>query len=117
MNYIKRILITILGLILITIIFGSLSYFNIINEKILNILQKVLLFVIIYIESYNLGKKKEKKGYIEGIIYGTILILLFIVINIILKRNISIYKLFYYLIILTVSIFSSILGINKKMKD
>ena len=117
MNYLKNLLITIAILLITTIIFGSLSYNNIFSDKTLIIIQFISLFIIIFIESFYLGKSKDKKGYIEGIINGSIISLFFLIINIIFKKKISIYKIIIYFIIIIISMIGSILGINKKMKD
>ncbi len=117
MNYLKGLIITFTGLLITTFVFGSFSYSNVISENILYIIQIIMLFSIIAFESYNLGKKKDKKGYIEGLIFGTIISLIFLLINILFIKNIDIYKIFYYLFIIILSTLSSIIGINKKMKD
>lgn len=117
MNYLKKALNTISILLIITILFGSLSYNNIISDKLLNITQLISLFILIFIESYYLGKAKDKNGYIAGLINGSIISLFFFIINIIFKKKINIYKILFYFIIIIVSVSASILGINKKMKD
>ena len=117
MNYLKNLLITILVFFITTIIFGTLSYFNIINDKTLYSIQLISLFSTVYIESFYLGKEKEKKGYVEGLINGSLVSTLFLIINILFKRDINIFKILFYFIIIIISMFASILGINKKMKD
>ena len=117
MVYIKNSLITILVLLIISIIFGTLSYFNIFNDKYLRIIQIVSLFITISIESYCLGRKKDKNGYIEGFNNGSITLVLFLILNLLLKRDFSKVKIIIYFVIIILSTFASILGINKKMKD
>ena len=117
MKYFKNILIILTTLVINTIIFGSLSYINIINEKVLFFIQYIMLFITLFIEGYYLGKNKDKNGYIEGLINGSIISISFIIINLLTKRDFNIYKLLFYLLIIVVSMLSSILGINKKMKD
>ena len=87
-----------------------LNYFNIINNNIL----KLLIAVFgMFISSYKLGRVSEKKGYIEGIKFGGIVIIIFMGIAFLLKE-LSIKSLLYYLILLFTSILGSMLGISMK---
>ena len=95
------------------IIITVLSYFNIVSGNILKIIELLIPIISIFIGSYILGMRCSNKGYIEGIKYGAIWILLFLVINIIFK-NFTYLSLVYYLIFMVVSIFASIIGINKR---
>ncbi len=95
------------------IIITVLSYFNIVSGNILKIIELLIPIISIFVGSYILGMRCSNKGYIEGIKYGTIWILLFLVINIIFK-NFTYLSLVYYLIFMVVSIFASIIGINKR---
>ena len=116
MKYLINIIKLMIVIILSTIIFGTLSFFNILNDNICSIIQIIVLATCIFLLSYSMGKEKEKNGYIEGIIQGLITIILFLLINIIFKQNITGSNLIYYLFILLISISGSILGINKKTK-
>ena len=116
MKYIKYLLSLIISIILSTLIFGSLSYFNIINENVLLIIQLLILYITLFYISYNLGRSKEQKGYIEGIIFGLIISFFFLIIKIIFKDKINLYNIIYFISIILVSITGSIIGINKKTK-
>ena len=96
-----------------TFIITILNYFNILNDNTINILKILIPIIIISISSFQLGKTATKKGYIEGIKFGLIIISIFIIITIILKE-ISIKSIIYYLILLLTSTLSSMLGINQK---
>lgn len=98
-----------------SIILTLLNYFNLISPKVLSILKLLTTLIAIFISSYKLGKQSEKKGYIEGIKFGTIIISIFLLL-ILLFDKFSIKSLIYYLIILLTSILSSMLGINHKKK-
>ena len=65
--------------------------------------------------AYILGKQTQNKGYIEGLKYGIITTLLFYIISFLaFDQNINISNLLYYLIVITISIIGSMIGINKK---
>lgn len=69
--------------------------------------------IAIFIGSYKLGKVSNNKGYIEGLKYGIIWVIIILITNLIVKSFTWTLTL-YLLILLLVSTFSSILGINKK---
>ena len=116
MKYLINIIKILLIIIILTFIFGTLSYFNIINDQISSTIILTCFFISLFIICYNLGRKKEKNGYIEGIMFGTFISLLFFVIRIIFRLKITKVKLLYYLFIIIISTIGSVLGINKKTK-
>ena len=99
-----------------TLLFSFITYKDIISEKTLSIIQILVMFTTIFILSYILGKKKEKNGYIDGLIFGFLITTISLIINIIFIKKITKYKLIYYLFIIIISTLGSILGINKKTK-
>ena len=69
----------------------------------------------IFIMSFKSGKKRLNKGYIAGIKTWIIFTLIIIIIDLLfIKNNCSFSRIIYYIISLLVSIFGSIIGINKK---
>ena len=116
MKYLLNIIKLIIIIMITTLLFGTLSYLNIISDDICSIIQIVVFFVSLFLISYKMGKEKEKNGYIEGIVLGLITLFTFLIINLGFKKEINKIKLIYYLFILIISISGSILGINKKTK-
>ena len=112
-NYIKSIIYTISILLISTILVTILNYFNVLTGNTLKIIHLIIPIISIIIGSYKLGKKSNNKGYIEGLKYGILFILLLLIFNLI-SKSLSIYTILYMIILLLVSTFSSILGINKK---
>lgn len=96
-----------------TLLLTLLNYFNILSPKIISILKLVIPLTAIFVSSYKLGKQSEKKGYIEGLKIGIIIITLFLIIILSLNQF-SMKSLLYYLILLLTSILSSMIGINRK---
>ncbi|MBR3161481.1 MAG: TIGR04086 family membrane protein [Bacilli bacterium] len=103
----------IINILISNIIITILNYFNILNNNIINILNFILPLILIIINSYLLGKKTNKKGYLEGLKFGTIISSIFLSITLI-TNNYNIKVFIYYIIIIISSILSSTMGINKK---
>lgn len=112
-KYLKSAIYTLCILLGSSIIITILSYFNIINGSLLRIIELLIPVISISIGSYILGNNSDNKGYIEGIKYGSIWTILFLIINLILK-NFTYLSLIYYLILIIIAVISSIIGINKK---
>ena len=112
-NYLKSIAYT-LGIFLIsTIIITIFNYFNLLSGIPLKIIRLLIPIIGIFIGSYKIGKISSKKGYIEGIKYGTIWIIIMLIINLITK-NFTITSIIYYVILLLISALAGVLGINKR---
>ena len=114
MSYIKAIFFNVLELFILLFIITILYYFNLINEKTFSILKLIIILFSIFINSFILGKNTKKKRYIEGIIYGIILITILLLLTIILSK-IKIKLLIFYPLILITSILGSIIGKTKKI--
>lgn len=113
--YLKSIIyslsIMIIGIIIITIF----NYFNIISGNLFTITLLLIPIIAIFIGGYLIGSNSIKKGFIEGIKFSIIWILLFFIISISTK-GLNIFSFIYYLIIIITSMLSGIIGINKKKK-
>jgi len=114
-NYLKSVAWT-AGVILIsTIIITLLNYFNILNGTPLKIIHLIIPLVAVFIGSYKLGKTCNTKGYIEGLKYGILWIIVLIISNL-LTKSLTWITSIYMIILILLSMFSSILGINRKKK-
>ena len=85
MNYLKSLLWCFGILIISSIIITIFNYFNVINGIALKIIFLIIPIIGIFIGSYKLGKLSNEKGYIEGIKYGLIWVILFVIICLICK--------------------------------
>lgn len=112
-KYLLSILITFISIIITLFITTTLYYFNIISQTTYNILKIIFLIISLFINSFILGKKSLKKGYLEGIKLSLPIITLFLIISLI-TNNFKPTILIYYLIILITSIFGSMVGISTK---
>ena len=77
MNYLKSFIWS-LGIFLSSIIILTIfNYFNILNGTILKVLELFIPLISIFIGSYKLGKTSNQKGYIEGLKYSGIWVIIF----------------------------------------
>jgi len=112
-NYLKSLAISILSLLLLTLIMTLLSYFNIIGNTFINILELIIPIFSLFIGSFLLGKSAKEKGYLEGIKFSLIFIIILVLFNYLgLKINFEFNDLIFYLILIISSTLGSMIGIN-----
>lgn len=103
-------------LLVSTLLLTIIDYFSLFNIKIIKVLRILIPILSLAIISYILGKSASKKGYIEGIKLGSIVILIF-TIFILLFDKYQVKTLLFDLILLLTSMLSSMIGINQKKKE
>lgn len=119
MNYLKKIgiglgyiiAISLISVLLLTI----LNYFSIIGSKMVVFLEIIIAFISMFIGGFVVGKRSNQKGWLEGLKFGGIFLIFIVLLNLILKNDIEIKNIIYYIIILFSTIFGSIIGINKNI--
>ena len=115
MKYIKSLLLMFSIFLVLNLIVTVLSYFNLLNEKGINILKSIILITSIIISGFYIGKNSSKKGYIEGLKLGLIIVSISIFLVLILSSvDFNTSTILYYLIIIVLSIIGSTFGINLK---
>lgn len=108
-----------------TLVFLGIFAFYLVTLLILNYTGLVKLdsivkinFVVMSIMTLFLGiiegKKTSKKGYLEGLKLGSIVICILFLLNLMFYRYFSVYLLLYYLVIIASSTIGSMIGINLK---
>ena len=112
-NLLKSIGYFFLIILISTFLLTLINYFNLLKPNIISILKLIIPILAIFISSYKLGKQSEKKGYIEGIKIGSIIISIFFILVLLLDKF-ELKSLLYYLILLITSVLSSMIGINRK---
>ncbi len=104
--------------IILSLLLSLLNYCNIFIGKTTHIILIFYMICMTFYIGYSSGKLAEKKGYLEGLKIGGILILSLIFINMIFFWSpFTISRIIYYMILLIVSIVSAMIGINKKKKN
>lgn len=112
-RYFKSIIRTLFMIVFFSFFLTFLYYSDWISQNTFSFLQFFGFLFILFWNSYCLGKKSSKKGYMEGIKYGMIIIISFLIPTILYSK----YQwkiIFYYSLILFTTIIGSVFGINKK---
>lgn len=112
-KYALSFLFTFIMFIVFLLIINGLFYFNLINEAIYRFFKIFIVMISIFSGSFILGSKCENKGYLNGLIFGLIIILFLFILCIIFKQ-IQLKIFIYYLIILCSSMLGGTIGIRKK---
>lgn len=110
-KYLYFALVPVATIILTSIIFSILNLFKISIHPSLYLIIMILLSLTL---GYLTGINCKDKGYLKGLICGAIFIAIMFLISIIITRDIKIFTLLYYLIILTSTTLASMIGVNKK---
>lgn len=113
-KYIKFSLINILSIIISIFVLTIINYFELLNNNIIDIIKTIIVLVNIFINSYFIGKNSKNKGYLEGIKFGSIFIILILLYNLLFINLFTFKILIYYILILFTSSIASTIGINSK---
>lgn len=112
-NLLKSLLYFFGFILLSNVLITLLNYFNILQNSVIDILKFIIPILGLFVISYLLGQKSIKKGYLEGLKLGGIIIFTFLIITLILK-SFNFKVIIYYLILLLSSVLGSMIGINRK---
>jgi len=117
MKYLKMIIknigITLLIILVSILLITLLNYFGILKGSILSIFKILIVIIAMFIGGFLTGKNSNSKGWLEGLKFGLILSIMFIIFSLILKNNFEFKNLLYYLILTICSILGSMIGISK----
>lgn len=105
-----------LSLILIFSFFiNLLNYYDLLSANLYKISLVLLVALSIFVSAFILGKNTKEKGYLEGIKFGILIVLIMSIISYLaFDNNITIKSIIYYLILLITSATGSAFGINNK---
>ncbi len=110
-KYLSVILVPALFFILMPLIFSLINLFDIEIKKFFYLGSIILMTLV---TSIILGLNTPNKAYLKGLILGSIMSAIMFLISLLLRSNISIYTIVYYLIIIVSTMMGSIIGITKK---
>ena len=119
MKYIKKygkgILSLIIFILIASLIISIFNYTHIFYSRASETCIFILMILFFSITGFIYGKKAPSKGYLEGLKVGAIFIFFLILINLLFFQNhFSLERILYYVVLILSSIFSSMIGINKK---
>lgn len=104
---------TIASTVVALLIVSLLYYFDIVNDQLFGFLKLFVILGSIFTNSLLLGRRASKKGYLEGLKFGGIIILLMFLPTVI-SANFKLKLLIYYVIIIITAMLGSMIGISKK---
>ena len=109
--YLKDILYVIASLLIGMFILTFFNYFNIISDKIMNILKMILTLGTFVFSGFYISKRSKKRGFLEGIKIGIIMCLLFLIITVLsFNESFEWRNIIYYLILIVSSMTGGIIG-------
>ena len=119
MKYLKKLGISflyIIGTILVlTLIITILSYFNLMSDKVVSIFKIIIPIISMLIGGFYIGKRSNKKGFLEGLKLGLIFSFIIVIFNYLAFNYSFKFKyLLFYIILNISSILGSMIGINRK---
>lgn len=113
-KFIKPLLYSLGILFILTFIITFLNYIGIISGLPLKIIKMLIPFISYIIPGFMIGKRSDKKGWLNGLEIGLILTLILLFLNMFLKNEITILFVLYYIGLILSSILGSMIGINRK---
>lgn len=117
MKYLKSIIFFFSFLLISNVIITILYYFNITSSSFNNIL-KIIIFILSFISvGISIGKKANKKGWLEGLKIAGILVAFFLITSLILRYDFNIKQILYYIICILTIVLGSMIGINFKKNN
>ena len=99
-----------------TLVLTLINYFGILGNKFVSVMRFFVAISAMFVSSYRLGKKSDKKGYFEGLKFGFIIILI-LGLGVILLDKLNLRSIFYYAILLLTSVMGSTIGINNRKNN
>ena len=110
--YLKELLKYFIFLIIYLLFITTINYFTNINQNTISIINYVIIIISSFIFGFLTSKKIQKKALIHGILLSTFICFTFLILNILFKEKLQIFKLVYYIIIYISLITGSIVRRN-----
>ncbi len=114
-NYLKNIGYVVLSILVSIFIITILNYFKILTGNSVKIFELIILFISLFILGLLTGRKANKKGYLEGIKIGSIMVVIILLLNLIVFKNkFTLLNILYYPLLILTSMIGSMVGITKR---
>lgn len=110
-KYLKIILVPTTSIFVLPIIYSVINLFKI---EISPLFYLFSIIIIAFITGILTGFICNEKAYLKGIMVGSILSLIMLILSFILKSNHSFFIIIYYLIIIVSTALGAMVGVNKK---
>ena len=112
-KYLKGLLFFLVPFIILTLLITILYYFDIINNQIIKYFKIIIMILSCLLGGFIIGKNSTSKGYLNGIKLSSIVVIIFLILNLIFK-GFKWYHLIYYFIIMVTTTIGSMIGISLK---
>lgn len=113
MNYLKSFVFVIAPMLILSFLVALLYHFNILSNSIYNVFKIVVPILSFFIGGVYLGKHSKEKGWLEGLKFGTLFVILFFMISFLgFNVGLSFKSFIYYIIILFSSMLGAMFGIR-----
>lgn len=117
-KYLKALVYILIPILILNFLVSLLYYFNIISDNAINYLKLFIAAISMLIGGIYIGNNSTKKGWLEGLKVGFIMIIIFFIISYLaFDKGINGKTLIYYFILLASSMLGSMIGINKRKKE
>lgn len=113
-KYIKSLGFTLFFIIILTLLVTFLNYIGLISGTFLNIIKFIIPVISVFIGGFVIGNNSTEKGWLNGLKIGFVIIVLFLIISLLFKSKIDFKVIIYYLILLGIVVFGSMIGISKR---
>lgn len=112
-NYLKSISFFSILLLFYVIVISILYYFELFSYNTLNIINFIVIIILFFILGYKISNLERKKGYLNGFLVSSVLVILFSLISLIFFK-LEFSSLVYYLSLIVSSIIGGIFGVSNK---
>ncbi len=74
----------------------------------------IVIFLSLFTGSFKQAKEGKSKGFLEGLKIGSILVFILFILNYGIYQNIKLTSIFYYFLLLFISMIGGMVGITRK---
>lgn len=110
----KNIGISLFILIVGTFLISLFSFLNILSNNSLVIAKFIIIFLGFFIGAFKQGKNGNKKGFLEGLTVGGILVFILFIFNYGFYQTLKFKNFIYYFLLLFISMVGGIIGVSKR---
>ena len=114
LNSLKTFFICFIVLLLVS---STINYFDLINNKIVSIIDFIIILILYFITAFINARKNNSKGYLSGLISSIALIIIFSLLSLIFNAGLISSYVIFILLALSISIVGGMIGINTKKES
>lgn len=112
--YLKELLKYFIFLSVYLLIITTINYFTSISQNTISIINYIVIIISLFMLGFTSVKKSQKKALIHGLLLSTFICMIFLLLSIIFKEEMYLYKMIFYLILYVSCITGAIIRKNIK---